>query len=448
MGVSEKVGRKLTDEYAQYLRELIAEAGRADAGRKVFGAEKHQYRINPVLSMTEIRRAEEERHVKFPEEYVFYLSKVGNGGAGPYYGLYPLERVLAKDRNPYLGQIFERTVTTQLTKEQWQEHIQKLDELGESLETDVEYEEYQSKLCSNMMPIGTQGCTYDNMLMLSGEDAGQIMYIDWNMEEDSLPFDTGMSFLEWLEGFFRDIVDGCQMSSYGYRRRRTQQQVIEQYPSCQTPADKSSLLDSLFRFKELEAETIAFLERLAFEDEDVTDLCCVILIQMAQEKGLEVFERILVEKRISAICSCISSIRRLSVEVRSQYYQQVLGILGELRSKEEGRIFYYLIDCEQFRARDIAGYVRHIEDKELLRTAIYAMGKAKDALDYVDDFIEWMRSEDYWIAHTALQSMSHKRHEKLMPVYRWMEEKYKEDSIMQSNLRIAVKSCGDGQRCR
>ena len=103
------------------------------------------------------------------------------------------------------------------------------------------------------------------------------------------------------------------------------------------------------------------------------------------------------------------------------------------------------MDCEQFRAGDIAEYVRRIENKELLRTAIYAMGKAEDALDYVDNFIEWMRSEDCWIAHTALQAMSHKKHEKLMPVYRWMDEKYKEDSTMQSNLRIAMKNCGDGQ---
>lgn len=445
MSRPKKVEKQLTEEYVQYLRDLIEEAGRVDAGRKIFGAEKHQYRINPVLNMAEIRRAEEERHVKFPEEYVFYLTRVGNGGAGPYYGLYPFEEVLAEDRNPYLGQTFEQTVTTQLTKEQWREYMRKLDELGESFETDTDYEKYKSKLFSNMMPIGTQGCTLDNMLMLSGGDADRIMYIDWDMEEDGPPFDTGMSFLEWMEGFFQDIIDGCHMSSYGYRLRRTQQQVVEQYPSCQTTSAKRKLLDSLFRLRELGNETIAFLEEIAFEDEEVTDVCCAVLIQMKQKKGLEVFERMLAEKRIPAICNCISSIRRLPMEVRSRFYRQVLDILEEIRHEEGKRIFYYLMDCEQFRAGDIAEYVRRIENKELLRTAIYAMGKAEDALDYVDNFIEWMKSEDYWIAHTALQAMSHKKHEKLMPVYRWMDEKYKEDSTMQSNLRIAMKNCGDGQ---
>lgn len=100
---------------------------------------------------------------------------------------------------------------------------------------------------------------------------------------------------------------------------------------------------------------------------------------------------------------------------------------------------------EKQLTEEYAEYLRELIAEELLRTAIFAMGKAKDALDYVELFIEWMRSEDYWIAHAALQAMAHKKHEKLMPVYRWMDERYKADSTMQSNLKIAMRSCGDGQ---
>lgn len=437
-----KVEKQLTEEYAQYLRELIAEAGRVDSGRQVFGAEKHQYRINPVLPIEEIRKAEEERHVRFPQEYVFYLTRVGNGGAGPYYGLYPFERVLKENGNPFLGQLLEQTVTTKLSKEQWREHRKILDELGETNETDAAYEKYLDSLCSNMISIGTQGCTLDNMLMLSGGDADRILYIDWDLETE-LPFrDTGMTFLEWMEGYFQDIIDGCNMTSYGYRLRKTQQQIPDQYFSCQTLESKRALLDSLFRQKELGEETVTFLEKLAFTDADVTDLCCKVLVQMAQAKGLEVFGRMLEEKRVPAICSSISSIRRLPGEVRSPFYGQVLRMLGEIQSEEGSPVYYFLMDCEQFRAKDIAGYVRRIENKELLRTAIYTMGKAEDALDYVDFFIEWMKSEDYWIAHAALQAMAHRKHEKLMPVYQWMKEKYKADRTMQNNLRIAMENAG------
>lgn len=438
MKVLKEMKRQLSREYAQYLRDLIAEAGRVDAGRQVFGAGKHQYRLGPVLALEEIRRVETQRQMKFPEEYVFYLTQVGDGGAGPYYGLYPFEKVLAQVQNPYLGQIFEHTVTTGTTGEQWREYMRRCDELTESAEKDIQHE-YDCKLYSNMIPIGTQGCTYDNMLMLSGEDAGRILYFDWNMMEESPPFDTGMTFLEWMEGFFRDIIERCDMQSYGYRQRKTREQVLEQYSSCRTAAAKRSLLDSLFRLREIGKETADFLEELAFADEDVTDICCALLAQKEQERGLAVFEKMLAQKRIPAICGSIRHMRSLPGEAHSRLYRQILPVLGEIHTKEGNAVYYFLTECEQFRAADIVEHVRRMEDVELLKAGIYAMGRAQDALDYVDLFIRWMQSEDFHIALTALQAMAHQKHDKLMPVYLWMQEKYKTNSVMLKNLRIAME---------
>lgn len=40
-----------------------------------------------------MKRFEARYNVKLPPEYVFFITQVGNGGAGPYYGLYPLEKL-------------------------------------------------------------------------------------------------------------------------------------------------------------------------------------------------------------------------------------------------------------------------------------------------------------------------------------------------------------------
>lgn len=439
MKVLKEMKRQLSREYAQYLRDLIAEAGRADAGRQVFGAGKHQYRLGPVLALEEIRRVETQRQMKFPEEYVFYLTQVGDGGARPYYGLYPFERVMRENRNPCLGQIFEQTVMPGITGIQWREHMQRLDALGESMETDMECEAYRDKLYAGMISVGTQGCTYDHMLMLAGKYAGRIMYMDWNELPDNPPFDTGMTFLEWMEGYFRDIIEGYNMKNYGYRQRKTQEQVLEQYSSCPTTAAKRALLDSLFRQGKIGAETADFLEELAFADGDVTDICCVLLVEKEQERGLAVFEKMLAQKRIPAICGSIRCLRRLPIQTRSRLYRQVLQVLGEIRDKEGNSVYYFLMDCEQFRAADIVEHVGRMEDVELLKTGIYAMGRAQDALDYVDLFIRWMQSEDFHVAHTALQAMAHQKHDKLMPVYLWMQEKYETNSVMLKNLQIAME---------
>lgn len=439
MKVLRRMEKQLSQEYAQYLRALIEEAGRVDAGRQVFGATKHQYRLGPVLTLEEVRRAEAERHMKFPEEYVFYLTQVGNGGAGPYYGLYSLETVMQANSNPCLGQSFEQTVTPTITGEQWREHMRRLEMLEESAETKTDYKTYWERLYSGMVSVGTQGCTYDHMLMLTGKYAGRIVYMDWNELPDNPPFDTGMTFLEWMEGFFADILEGCNMESYGYRLRKTQEQVLEQYLSCHTTAAKRTLLDSLFRLREIGTQATDFLEELALADEEVADICCALLVQKEQERGLAVFEKMLAQRMIPAVCRSIRYLRRLPREVHSRMYRQVLQVLGEIHTKEGISVYYFLIECEQFRAGDIAEYVRCMEDKELLKAGIYTMGKAQDALDYVELFIQWMQSEDSNIAHTALQAMAHQKHEKLMPVYRWMQKKYETNSVMQRNLRIAME---------
>lgn len=85
--------KPLTEEYANKLKGFIRQAAKADKDFQVFGAQKHQYRLNPVVSPAQIKAFEQKYHVQLPEEYVFFLTHVGNGGAGPYYGLYSLEQL-------------------------------------------------------------------------------------------------------------------------------------------------------------------------------------------------------------------------------------------------------------------------------------------------------------------------------------------------------------------
>jgi len=51
----------------------------------------HQYRLNPVLDEQAILTFEKRHNVRLPEDYRAFLLHVGNGGAGPYCGVLPLE---------------------------------------------------------------------------------------------------------------------------------------------------------------------------------------------------------------------------------------------------------------------------------------------------------------------------------------------------------------------
>lgn len=51
---ADKGALRMSSEHAAHLREVVERAGKADPMRSVFGAQKHQYRLNPVVSREEV----------------------------------------------------------------------------------------------------------------------------------------------------------------------------------------------------------------------------------------------------------------------------------------------------------------------------------------------------------------------------------------------------------
>jgi hypothetical protein len=60
--------------------------------KPVFGSESHRFESHPPLSGDEVVAAERQFGVVLPADYREFLLRVGAGGAGPDYGLYPLRR--------------------------------------------------------------------------------------------------------------------------------------------------------------------------------------------------------------------------------------------------------------------------------------------------------------------------------------------------------------------
>lgn len=73
--------------------DVLKKAKKIDKELNVFGASSHKYKLNPVTTIEKVEEFEEKYGIKLPKEYVNFLTKIGNGGAGPDYGLFPLERV-------------------------------------------------------------------------------------------------------------------------------------------------------------------------------------------------------------------------------------------------------------------------------------------------------------------------------------------------------------------
>ena len=151
-------------EIADMIRRLRA----ADSRRRVFGSQNHRYRLGRKLSEEELAKFEAIHGIQLPEDYRCFLALVGNGGAGPYYGLEPLDS-FGRDRSkpfPYTR------ATDQLTE-------------AESKRSPDVYS------LPGILEFCHQGCDIYSYLVVNGPTYGTI----WNGREDLYP--SGLCFGAW-----------------------------------------------------------------------------------------------------------------------------------------------------------------------------------------------------------------------------------------------------------
>src|SRR5688572_5955662 len=73
------------------LRRLLDQLRGADRRRRVFGSKQHGYRLGRTLTEAELAAFEASHSITLPQDYHIFLATIGNGGAGPFYGLEPLD---------------------------------------------------------------------------------------------------------------------------------------------------------------------------------------------------------------------------------------------------------------------------------------------------------------------------------------------------------------------
>lgn len=426
-------------QYAQYLRDLVQQASLADPERKVFGAKSHQYKLNPVLPLQCVQAYQKKYHVELPSEYVFFLTQVGNGGAGPYYGIHPLN--IDEPSTENVGAPF---ITSQLTKDQWVGKLQPI--CGEDMEdcSDALYEQIEAEIQQGTYEVGTQGDTYQSIAIVSGQEANRIFYMDSNWNYGNIPYDTGMTFLEWYENFFLEIIAGNRMDSYGTRIIKTEQELIEAFGRTEDLEQRKSILNSFVRFFVPKPETIQFFHSLP--EDTLAEEKVALLLLYDTEEGLKLFEHLLAKNPPAALANSML----VPKDCLPEFYKTLLCLLYTIENGSEKKyrylslhdiLLYRLGECPQFRAKDILMFLEKdsLTDGDI-QTALYTLGQLPDKMEVVDTIAHFMKNGSYWVAYAALQAMSHTPCSALKPVYLAMWKHYHTDSCMAANLKIAFET--------
>ena len=204
----------------------------ADADLRVFGAIGHRHRLRPCLTAEELAAAEAFFRVTFPDEYRTFLLRVGNGGAGPFYGVFPLVRADGGWRSEGdSGDMFGDVAAPVPHVDAWNPAADPMwkwperDWSADETLYDAEYEAWREKFdpvyggpehTAGAISVCDVGCAKRKWLVVSGPAAGQIWADDRADYEGLSPLldpagrrhTFGSWYTSWLAQTLAEVADG------------------------------------------------------------------------------------------------------------------------------------------------------------------------------------------------------------------------------------------------
>ncbi|MGL5831506.1 MAG: SMI1/KNR4 family protein [Candidatus Altimarinota bacterium] len=196
----EKIKAKLEELKKQDKEMMVFGAG----DDKFYGTIGHHYELNPVLSEETVAAVEKKLDIKLPEEYRTFIKEVGDGGAGPAWGLFTLEKSYPADE--FLKEYPDFCSMTCSYGDAYAEGIRGQKEKGAYYMEVVEGFGGYIKLSD----YGHQMTAY--MVVGGDEQVGKMWFLDEDGDQVKIaPMmkageDWQVSFLDWYEGWLDDSL--------------------------------------------------------------------------------------------------------------------------------------------------------------------------------------------------------------------------------------------------
>ncbi|RJX39915.1 SMI1/KNR4 family protein [Paenibacillus pinisoli] len=257
---------------ADRIKIKLEEAKRKDKALSVFGASSHKYNVSQQLDANVLSEWEAKHGVALPEPYKRFLTEVGNGGAGPYYGIYSIEKAASYTESHALAA--SCVLYPGMAKEEWNQLIEPL--TSDEDISDEEYDAARDRVLGGMLCIGTQGCEYDMYLVLNGEYRGRVVYTSDFHPDYPFFFVYEDSFLDWYERWLDEIILDYEISWFGSTMPGDEHALIQVYQSASNEDTRFKALKGMFKLKKISKPTIDFLRNVAEEGQH----CRVIAIQL------------------------------------------------------------------------------------------------------------------------------------------------------------------------
>ena len=438
-------------EQLQRIQQKLAQAKAADKDLEVFGAKGHKYHLNPPVSEAEVLAFEEKYGVQLPECYRAFMLTVGDAKAkksdfiaGPYYGLYAfgtsVDSLLYEKIETYLKA--PCNLSPDMTQEEWETLSDPLlPSEEEEEEDDDKYFAERAKVFGGLLPLGSQGCTYEHALVLNGKYAGRVVNVDLDLAQPKFAFET--NFLDWYERYLDEVISGQLMDDsptwFGYHRGEPAEELLNEYEQTTDRKTQTDCLDGVYHKKPpLESALLGKIEKLIALNNEDRDFLIEILCQSSYERAKPYLQTLVTEKPKKVF----QFIWWYAQDHCADWVPAVKELLPTITDEETFNFATYLLaETEDFE-EDILPFTNNVNPRIRL-TAYYTLGKSQKKEQYLDTFIKGLQETDNDVLRIVIQAISGVKDERLLPYYKQIAKRFsKDEDYILSNLKRVLEPFG------
>lgn len=203
------------------VRALVARLRAADPSRSIFGANGHHFEFRARIKERDLVAWERRHRVDLPSDYRAYLLELGNGGAGPYYGIHPLgmwdgdRRELEPIDEECLGDLcapFPHRTAWNFPAARFEPPDFANDDEEDAWNTALDSEYFDPSLINGAIWISHHGCALRTMLVVTGAERGNV-WADRRADHSGISPHVGGNrwhltfgdwYMSWLEECLRE----------------------------------------------------------------------------------------------------------------------------------------------------------------------------------------------------------------------------------------------------
>ncbi len=434
------------------IQQKLAQAKEADKNLEVFGANAHQYHLNPSVSEAEVLAFEKKYGVQLPECYRAFMLTIGDAKAkksdfiaGPYFGLYAfgtsVDSLLYEKIETYLKA--PCNLSPDMTQEEWETLSDPLLPSEEEEEDDDDkYFAERAKVFGGLLPLGSQGCTYEHALVLNGKYAGRVVNVDLDLAQPKFAFET--NFLDWYERYLDEVISGQLLDDrptwFGYHRGEPAEVLLNEYEHTTDRKTQTDCLEGVYHKKPpLEPALLDKIEKLIALDNEDRDFLIEILSQSSYERAKPYLQD-LVTKDPKKVFQFVWWYAK---DHCAEWGSAVKELLPTITDERTFDFATYLLTEGDDNFEEVILPFTDNENPQIRSTAYYTLGKSKKKEQYLDTFIKGLQETDNGVLCTVMQALSGVEDQRLLPYYKAIAKRFPEErDYILSNLEYRLASFG------